>query len=38
MSTLDEKSADNPLLGEMGEKGNHQVYENDIVKMYLSAS
>lgn len=35
MSTLDEKSKDNPLLGEMGEKGNHQVYENDIVKMYL---
>lgn len=38
MSTLDEKSSDNPMLGEMGEKGNHQVYENDIVKMYLSAS
>ena len=35
MSTLDEKSKDNPMLGEMGEKGNHQVYENDIVKMYL---
>lgn len=35
MSTLDEKSKDNPLLGEMGEKDNHQVYENDIVKMYL---
>lgn len=35
MSTLDEKSKDNPLLGEMGEKGNHQVYENDIVKMFL---
>lgn len=38
MSTLDAKSADNPMLGEMGEKGNHQVYENDIVKMYLSAT
>ena len=38
MSTLDEKSKDNPMLGEMGEKGNHQVYENDIVKMYLAAS
>ena len=38
MSTLDAKSADNPLLGEMGEKGNHQVYENDIVKMYLSST
>ena len=38
MSTLDAKSADNPMLGEMGEKGNHQVYENEIVKMYLSGS
>lgn len=38
MSILDEKSKDNPMLGEMGEKGNHQVYENDIVKMYLKAS
>lgn len=38
MSTLDAKAADNPMLGEMGEKGNHQVYENDIVKMYLSAT
>lgn len=38
MSILDEKSADNPMLGEMGEKGNHQVYENDIVKMYLKAT
>lgn len=38
MSTLDAKAADNPMLGEMGEKGNHQVYENDIVKMYLSAA
>lgn len=38
MSTLDTKAADNPMLGEMGEKGNHQVYENDIVKMYLSAT
>lgn len=38
MSTLDEKSSDNPLLGEMGEKGNHQVYENDVVKMYLTAN
>lgn len=38
MSTLDAKSADNPMLGEMGEKGNHQVYENDIVRMYLSGS
>ena len=38
MSKLDEKSKDNPMLGDMGESGNHQVYENDIVKMYLSAS
>jgi hypothetical protein len=38
MSTLDEKSADNPMLGEMGERGNHQVYENDIVKMYLGVT
>jgi hypothetical protein len=38
MSSLDEKSKDNPLLGEMGEKGNHQVYENDIVKMYLKGT
>ena len=38
MSTLDAKAADNPMLGEMGEKGNHQVYENDIVRMYLSAT
>ena len=38
MSKLDDKASDNPMLGEMGEKGNHQVYENDIVKMYLSAS
>lgn len=38
MSTLDEKSSDNPMLGEMGEKGNHQIYENDIVKMYLKAN
>lgn len=38
MSTLDSTAADNPMLGEMGEKGNHQVYENDIVKMYLKAS
>ena len=38
MSSLDEKSADNPMLGEMGEKGNHQVYENDIVKMYLGVN
>jgi hypothetical protein len=38
MSKLDAPSSDNPMLGEMGEKGNHQVYENDIVKMYLSAS
>ena len=37
MSSLDEQCVDNPLLGEMGEKGNHQVYENDIVKMYLGA-
>ena len=26
MSTLDKKSSDNPMLGEMGEKGNNQVY------------
>lgn len=38
MSTLDSKSADNPLLGEMAEKGNHQVYENEIVKMYIKAT
>ena len=38
MSRLDEKSSDNPMLGDMGESGNHQVYENDIVKMYLGAS
>lgn len=38
MSKLDEKSTDNPMLGEMGESGNHQVYENEIVKMYLSGS
>ena len=38
MSKLDEKSSDNPMLGDMGESGNHQVYENDIVKMYLGAS
>ena len=38
MSKLDDKASDNPMLGEMGEKGNHQVYENDIVKMYLKAS
>lgn len=38
MSSLDEKSKDNPLLGEMGETGNHQVYENDIVKMYLKGT
>lgn len=36
MSKLDQKSSDNPLLGDMGESGNHQVYENDVVKMYLS--
>lgn len=38
MSKLDSKASDNPMLGDMGESGNHQVYENDIVKMYLSAS
>ena len=38
MSKLDSKASDNPMLGEMGESGNHQVYENDIVKMYLSAT
>lgn len=38
MSTLDEKSKDNPMLGELGERGNHQVYENDIVKMYLKSN
>lgn len=37
MSTHDNKSKDNPLLGEMGEIGNHQVYENEIVKMYMTA-
>ena len=38
MSTLDDKASDNPMLGEMGEKGNHQVYENDVVRMYLKAT
>ena len=38
MSKLDAKSANNPMLGELGEKGNHQVYENEIVKMYLASS
>lgn len=38
MSKLDAKSANNPMLGELGETGNHQVYENEIVKMYLAAS
>jgi hypothetical protein len=38
MSKLDAKSANNPMLGELGEKGNHQVYENEIVKMYLATS
>jgi hypothetical protein len=38
MSTHDDKAKDNPLLGEMGEKGNHQVYENDVVRMYLKAT
>jgi hypothetical protein len=38
MSTLDDKASDNPMLGEMGEKGNHQVYENEIVRMYLKAT
>lgn len=37
MSTHDEKSANNPMLGQMGEKGNHQVYENEVVKMYMRA-
>lgn len=37
MSKHDDKSSDNPMLGEMGEQGNHQVYENDIVKMYMTA-
>ena len=38
MSKLDAKSANNPMLGELGERGNHQVYENEIVKMYLGTS
>ena len=38
LSNLDQKGSDNPLLGEMGEGGNHQVYENDVVKMYLKAT
>lgn len=38
MSNLDSKAEDNPMLGQMGEKGNHQVYENDIVKMYLGTT
>lgn len=38
MSSIDKKSEDNPLLGIMGERGNNQVYENEVVKMYLSAT
>lgn len=38
MSSLDSKAQDNPMLGEMGEKGNHQVYENDILRMYLGVT
>jgi hypothetical protein len=38
MSIHDNKASDNPMLGEMGEHGNHQVYENDIVKMYLGTT
>lgn len=38
LSTLDKKSEDNPMLGELGERGNHQVYENEILKMYLSGT
>ena len=38
MSNLDDKASDNPMLGQMGETGNHQVYENDVVRMYLKAS
>lgn len=37
MSTLDEKAKNNPYLGELGEKGNHQVYDNlSVCKMFLA--
>jgi hypothetical protein len=36
MSRLDEISKDNPLLGQMGELGNHQVYENEVVRKFLA--
>lgn len=37
MSTLDEKGYTNPYLGELGEKGNHQVYDNlSVYKMFLA--
>lgn len=37
MSRLDDKAADNFYLGELGEKGNHQVYDNkSVYKMFLA--
>jgi hypothetical protein len=36
MSKLDDVSKDNPLLGNMGETGNHQVYENEVVRKFLA--
>lgn len=38
ISRLDSKSADNPYLGVLGEKGNHLVHDNlSVVKMFLAA-
>ena len=37
LSTLDDKAKTNPYLGELGEKGNHQVYDNlSVCKMFLA--
>ena len=37
MSRLDEKSLNNPYLGVLGEKGNHQVHDNlSVYKMFLA--
>ena len=36
MSTMDDKAVNNPYLGVLGEKGNHQVYDNlSVCKMFL---
>lgn len=36
MSTMDDKAVNNPYLGVMGEKGNHQVHDNlSVCKMFL---